>query len=103
MLNLYSVDKKVKEFEDQSKQHHRIEKWQNWKKHNNSNWMQGFRQRLEKFVVDVDENTEEYDDLFTQDKENPFLNLRKYPNAKNVGPARFYFNPFQCDKERIEV
>ncbi len=103
MLNLYSVNKKLRDLEEENRIADRDKKWENWKRHNNDNWMRSYKHRLEKFVNDVEENTGQYNELFKHTRVNPFQNLRKYPGAACIGPERFYFNSFKTEKERIEV
>ena len=103
MLNLYSIDKKVKKLEEEKKLVQKKEKWENWKGRNYLTWLKNYKQRLEKFVIDVDDNVEDYDELLKKDKENQFLCLRKYPNVECIGPSRFDFRIHKTEKERINV
>ncbi len=104
MLNLYSVDRKTKDLDEENRQREHNQRWESWKRRNCAGWMQNYRHRLEKFVSDVDANPQEYDALFKREEERPFDHLRRYPcPAGFLGPARFSFNTYKTEKERIEV
>jgi len=103
MLNIYAIDKKLHEHEKEEYVQKRIEKWDKWRKANSQTWLQDYKQRVDRFVIDVDENADDYKDIIARDRENGFANLRKLDSDKFIGPPRFYFNSYKTEKERIAV
>ena len=100
MLNMYAIEKKVREFEVKSQKTLKDENWKNWKEKHYDEWLQNYRKRIERFVVDVDENAENYEYLFTK-------NNNKYKDSakgnKYIGLPHFIFRPYKSEKERVKV
>ena len=53
MLNSYLLDKKIKEHDTANKTARQYEVWSNWKTKKSSEWLDSYKKRVEKFVVDV--------------------------------------------------
>ncbi len=95
MLNIYSVEKKLKDFESRANRTTRQGNWEAWKERRSDEWLQNYRRRVEKFVVDVDENSQDYDFLLNQRK------AAAASDTKCVGPSHFIFRPYKSEKERV--
>ena len=100
MLNVYAIEKRLKDYETRSQRTTKEESWKSWKDKHYEEWLQNYRRRVEKFVVDVDENGENYEYLFAKHK-----NKLQDPlgNKACIGLPHFIFRPYKSEKERVKV
>jgi len=101
MMNIYAIDKKVKQFEVMASQTHKQTQWEHWKKNKGEDWIQNYRRRIEKFVVDVDENPTDYD-FITMNKHKKQQAQKQMDKMSNLGPSHFIFRPYKSEKERVK-
>ncbi len=53
MLNSYLLEKRLKEYERLARQKSLDQTWHDWKKKKSAKWLDNYKRRIEKFVVDV--------------------------------------------------
>ena len=96
MINFYSVQKRIDDFNISMKKLLDQKKWEDCKHKKNKVRVKNFKNRVEEFVLNVYENPSKYDYTLIKNEKK----LIEFPRHNRC--PKFSFNPYKPEKERIK-
>ncbi len=98
MLNSYAVDRKIKEHLRDLRTFGRTSSWVKWEQAQRNAWVNNYRERIEKFVVNLDDNMESYPWLTSGEVRTPKVGAEDAAKRRNL----LKFRGYKSEKVRVQ-